>query len=670
MKKKFTIAILLAAVLSAGATAAGTDSVRSDAAIVRQTVVSDDFDGDEIGDNWTADNGVELDTVYSCMRLRNMNIWQPAIILQAYEVKKEVDCQISFDLSVKTLTGWLGFFVGASSTSVPFYDASSMWMMSADSVSYWENDGANLVENASQKLGVSPLANATGENVVTVKYTLMYTGETADGSTYDIELSFAKKEGETLASQTYTGVAARTYVGFASMANLFVDIMNFRVAEKNAETGEYDEVFFDDFSSGSIVYPGSSNPSANWRVTHTYTSENVFAGALKRISFGGVTSGKLLCLSPLETDRRCEKLFEMKFSLFPETLTENAYFGVGFALSDENSYADSVNMIALRKEGSGAVFVKLVNGVEQEETISQRFALSGLGAGNPDGAQVVMTGYYNGEVVVTVDNTSVCFSGMELDGYFAFAAANSYGKETEGNEISVDNFTLDVFSYKSSDSEDAAINFAGIKEFEQFGATYYEHYYNRNEWYLSGSGVSLAPYRSNGTNDYLQMVNATGNVAFGPKNKVYSDFIVRFSVMMLTEGADTPPNSAVGIAMGKKTRDAVNSDSSCVWFSFNGSSTVIGGINVQTEDGSASVPCSLNLWSDTSVLYNVVMIVSGGTVEVYVKRSTDDISALGTLRAKFVGVNTYGYVALTCNTLDGKKGNCKITDFSITNLQR
>ena len=149
MKKKFTISILLAAVLCAGATAAGTDSVRSDAAIVRQTVVSDDFDGDEISDNWTADNGVELDTVYSCMRLRNMNIWQPAIILQAYEVKKEVDCQISFDLSVKTLTGWLGFFVGASSTSVPFYDASSMWMMSADSVSYWENDGANQVENAS-----------------------------------------------------------------------------------------------------------------------------------------------------------------------------------------------------------------------------------------------------------------------------------------------------------------------------------------------------------------------------------------------------------------------------------------------------------------------------------------------------------------------------------------
>lgn len=669
MKKKLTATLFLATALCACALIPSLDTVPARASSVKRTAVEDNFDSDVLGGDWAADAGVEQKTVYSCMRLKDMNIWQPAIILQAYEVKKEKPCVISFDLSVTKLSGWLGFFVGARSTAVPFYDAASMWMMSKDSVGHWRNDGSALVEQTGESLSASPIGEAAGGNVMTVRYALTYTDENEQGTFFDVNFSYGPKGGETKAEKTYSKVAAQTYVGFASMANLGADIMNFKVEEKDDE-GEYKEVFFDDFSSGSVVYPGSSNPDANWRVTHTYQKENVFVGALKRVVFDDVTEGKLQYDTPIETDKRCEKQFEMSFSLYPEQLNDNAYFGVGFGLTGAESYADSVNMIAFRKNGEGASLVKVINGVEVAAA-DKRYTLASLGKGNVDGAKITLAGYCDGSLTVSVgDGTGVRFEDMVFDGYFALAASKKYDKQTTGNQLAVDDFRLDIFEYKSADSGDMAINFEGIKEFEQFGATYYEHYYNRGEWYLSGSGVSLAPYRSNMDNDYLQMVNATGNVAFGPKNRVYSDFIVRFNVMMLSSGADTPADTAVGLAFGKRSRDTVNSDASCVWFSYNGSSTSIGGLNVRTEDGSASVPCSINLWNDTSTIYNVMMIVSDRTVEVYLKRSTDDISAFGILRAKFTDVNTYGYLALTCNTLDGKKGNCKLTDFSITNLQR
>lgn len=660
MKKRKIVALALAICLCAGVTPFLSSPAK--ASPIRETVLSDNFDGETLSADWTADTGVQQKAVYSCMRIKDMNIWQPAIMLQAYEIKKEKPCTVSFDINVKTLTGWLGFFVGARSTSSAFYESSAMWMMSSASVGLWLNDGANLVEQPSQSLADTPLKGATGENVVTVRYALEFSHENAQGAFFDATLSFGPKDGEPTQEKTYENIPAETYMGFTSMANLFVDIMNFKI-EEDGKT-----VFFDDFSSGSIVYPGSSNPEANWRVTHTYGKENVFVGALKRVVFDGVAEGKLYSNVAIEPDTRCETLFEMNFTLFLESFGDNAYFGVGFGLSAASEYADSVNMIAFRKEGAdGAVAVKLVNG-EEVAVSSEKFRLSELGAGNAEGAAVAIKGYYDDTAELIVAGTKIAFEDMEFGGTFAVASAKKYGADSKGSNVAVDDFSLSVYRYRSGAGEDMAINFEGVKEFEQFGETYREHYYDRNLWYLSGSGVSLAPYRNNIDSDYLQMVNATGKVAFGPKKQTYSDFIVRFSVNMLTQAQDTPANTAVGLAFGKKTLDTANENASCVYFSFNGSSTVISGINMATETGETSVPCPINMWSDTSSVYNVMLIVSDGTVEVYLKRSTDDLSGFGICRAKFVNVNTYGYLALTCNTLDGKRGNFKLTDFSVTNI--
>lgn len=663
MKKKRIAAVCLAACLCAGAVPllAGSPVYASS---IKESAITDNFDGAALGDVWIADEGIEQKAVYSCMRIKDMNIWQPAIMLQAYEVKKDKPCVISFDINVKKQVGWLGFFVGSRSTSSAFYESSAMWMMSKDSVGLWLNDGANnLTEQTAESLSDSPLKTATGENIVSVRFALDFSHENEQGTFFDVTLSFGQGGKETV-SKSYSDIPAEKYLGFTSMANLFIDIMNFKI-EEGGET-----VFSDDFSSGSIVYPGSSDPSANWRVTHTYGKENVFVGPLKRVVFDGVDEGMLYADYAIEPDKRCETIFEMSFTLFPEALGDNAYFGVGFGLSPASEFADSVNMIAFRKEGAGSVVaVKLING-EEIDVASKKFKLSDLGAGNAEGAVISLTGYHDGRIELKAAGSAVTFDDMEFSGAFALASAVKKNQTSAGCEVAVDDFSLNVYRYRSGAGEDMAINFEGVKEFEQFGETYKEHYYNRNEWYLSGSGVSLAPYRNNIDSDYLQMVNATGNVAFGPRKQTYSDFIVRFSVSMLTEGASTPANTAVGLALGKKTLDAKNENAACVWFSFNGSSTVISGMNVATESGETSIACPINMWNDTKTVYNVMMIVSDGTVEVYLKRSTDGLEGFGICRAKFVNVNTYGYTALTCNTLDGKKGNFKLTDFSITNIAK
>ncbi len=659
MKRKRLAALLMAGCISLTAfplLLAGGVAATS----MRETTLTDNFDGEKLSSSWSADTGVEQKAVYSCMRIKDMTIWQPAIMLQTYEVKGGTSFTVSFDISVKEQRGWLGFFLGAPSTGVGFYESEAMWMMSRDSVSFWVGEGSNIVEDQEQALASSPLTGATGENIVSVYFDVTAVGDASD-RLFDVEFSFGPQGEDPTTSQTYQNVSACTYMGFASMDSLFVDIMNFKITEDG------EEVFADDFSSGSIVYPGSSDPSKNWKVTHTYGQENVFVGPLKRIVFDGVAEGKLYSNVALACDTRSDKLFEMEFTLFPEALNDNAYFGVGFGLSGAGDYADSVNMIALRKEGTGVKFVKLINGQETAALSDATFTMEEVGLNDAEGAEILLTGYHDGQISVQLAGKTVTFGDMKFDGHFAVATAKPFNTEVTANNIAIDDFSLSVYTYRAGTGSDMAINFEGVREFEELGFTYKEHYYNRSEWYLSGSGISLAPYRSEYDNDYLQMVNATGKVAFGPKNQMYSDFIVRFSVSMLTT-TDTPTNTAVGIALGKPSLDTANEDATCVWFNYNGSSTAISGMNVQTEDGATSVPCDINLWADTTTLYNVVMIVSDRTVEVYVKRAEDDISELGILRAKFTNVNTYGYVALTCNTLDGKRGNCKLTDFSITNI--
>lgn len=651
---KILITALVAVVLGLSL-ASTTVAFEADAAVVRESAVVDNFDAAALDDGWTADGGVTLQTVASCMRLRNMNIWQPAIWLQTYEIRRDRPCTVRFDLNVKRLTGWLGFVVGARSTALPFYDGDTMWMMSADSVGFWQKNG-ELAEVPAQRLSTSPLASATGENRVTVAFSFDYRETTSQGIYYDVTLAFGPKGGQPTTSKTYSHVQAESYIGFCSMANLAVDIENFSIYENDTE------VLHDDFSSGGVVYPGNSDPSVNWRVTHTYGKDHVFVGNLKRVSFAQTAEGKLLRDYALQADSRLDKLFEMRFSLFADAFPDNTGFGVGFGLKNDSDYADSFNMAALKKDGRSLTLQRVVNG-SVRETAATTVPLSTVPFGSADGVESVWTGYGDGTLAVTVAGVTMTLTDMTFDGKFAIAAAGAAPAP-----LSIDDFSLEVFKYRTADGADMAIDFRGTREFEQFGETYRERYYDRNIWYLSGSGVSLAPYSSTRTTNYLQLVNAAGKVAFGPKKQQYADFIVRFDVAMLTEAADTPQATAVGIAMGKRTVDTANENATCVMLSFNGSGTVVSGINATTAAGETQVPCAVNLWERRNTVYNVMMVVSDRTVSVYCKRADDDISELGVLRARFVDVNTCGYVAFTCNTLDGKTGNCTMTNFSIVNI--
>lgn len=101
--------------------------------------------------------------------------------------------------------------------------------------------------------------------------------------------------------------------------------------------------------------------------------------------------------------------------------------------------------------------------------------------------------------------------------------------------------------------------------------------------------------------------------------------------------------------------------------------TTLRGINVKNSHGDVYSYIRengepVNLWEKDEdgkyKTYNILFIVRNRSVEVYYKEKNQDISVLGILRAKYVDVNTYGYVAVF-----GANGvSFEISDFKLTNL--
>lgn len=678
MKKRTSISLLLIIILLFGTFVFNQNSKQvNEAAIIKTDLYNDNFDNTELSDIWTATGGIEQETIYSTLRLNKLNIWQPAISLQKFEFGIYDNFTIQFDISVLGGSGWLGIVFGLPSISSSFYDAETLLMMSGENVGYWQNTGSAIEESqdTSLKLNSSPVSLA-GTNKTTLKFDIIKVGNDINGNYYSVDFSYGIS-GSTLTKYiNYPHMYIERYFGFCSMPNLTIDIQNFSITDDehiitDIEKAEEQALFYDDFSSGSITYPTEGDITKNWRVTHTYSRDKVFCGQLKNVSFTGVSNGMLRNESEINSDSRVEKTFEFEFDANFKTLdslqAEKSSFGVGFGLNEGDVNPSSINFIGIRnvKPASsikGIRFVVIKNGIVTE--IADMKAMDVLlNVGESDGCRFVFSGYYDGSIEVSVGSAKYRFNNIAYNGMAAIGVVSDTGGM--GYDVKIDNFLLATYIYQTSNSEDVAIDFKSVKEFEEDGETYQEHFINTDIWYTSGAGVSIPGLV---TRHYLQMVNATGTVAFGPKQP-YSEFIIRFDVTATNKKENLiTKGEGIGITFGRPFLNYDASKSPGVLFSYSQGATVIQGVNALTAGGSNTVSNDIDLWENTTNVYNLMFVVSGRTINVYMKKSTDDESEMGILRAQFVDVNTYGYVAVTCDTTDGKKGNFRITNLSITNL--
>lgn len=639
-KSKVVIIALLLSAVTAAAVCLPKISGDADAVSVKQNMISEDFNTELSGD-WTLTGGAQLDEQFSSLRLIGPDVWQPAVILQNETAYVDEERTVSFEMQLVSGNSWLGLVIGAPASSSAFYEANNMLMIANEEVQLWRSeDNRNLVEDTAEKYKGTPMTDAaSGKVSVVARFVPDGDSHASFGKSYDMYLSWGAK-GEEQFKKQYK-VYADGYFGFCGQNGLTVDIFDFAMTDADGQT-----VFEDDFSDPSISYPSDRNSAADWSVTHLYGPDKVYMGYQKNLLFTSSGDAAVINLG-LAADPRSEQSFEMSFRLQMPTAPERVYFGVGLGLKKTSDSIDSVNMIGFEKSGSSVKPVLIINGVVQENAERVFDATD---------CTVTLTGYYDGRVDVKVNSaTRARFSGVDFEGYAAVGIAG-----TGAVSAAVDDLSLSIFTYQTSGTPDSAQDFAGVREFEDFGDTYYEHYINTERWLVMGTGVTFPlQYQRK----YLNFSDATGNTAFGLKER-YSEYILRFTVTNTKPEGSTKRTAPIAVSFGREYIDSELTESPAVIFNDLSGSMSVSALNATGGTFASDV----NFYADDETRYQVMIIVAGREIKVYFKSADAPESDMGILRAHYTDVNTYGYVAVTCDTRDGKVGNFRLTDFSVVNI--
>ena len=107
---------------------------------------------------------------------------------------------------------------------------------------------------------------------------------------------------------------------------------------------------------------------------------------------------------------------------------------------------------------------------------------------------------------------------------------------------------MQSYSYDSiPDAQDQAINFKGVRTYEESGETLYQYYVNENKWLMKGCTSPL--YKVGEERNFVQFSESDVNTLFGPKQK-YSEFICRFSITVTDDTAKN--DTAILFSFGRK----------------------------------------------------------------------------------------------------------------------
>lgn len=242
-----------------------------------------------------------------------------------------------------------------------------------------------------------------------------------------------------------------------------------------------------------------------------------------------------------------------------------------------------------------------------------------------------------------------------VDGSIAFVSTGS------DSTFEIDNVTLNVYSYVSSNSQSQAIDFT-IKDKD--GITYL----NGENWYIGGNAMKTRY-------DEISFINADPNANFSTKHQ-YADFVLNFDLYDITQGAGGC--SWIGITFAKNRYTDGYAQAPTITFAprnENNDTGIVGVMNIEGLSGvqfntaSSMIESSYNFFQDMNSetgheRINVRLVAVNRTVTLYFKYADEPESMLSIPRAVVEDINTFGYIGICCNY----NGNFAVSNFSITNL--
>lgn len=638
-------ALILVAALVFGITSFSVRQ-KADAAEIQADIFSEDFDGKTFSEEWKDPVNAELQTGEYSLRYNGDSRWGSCISPMEHHVTGSAE--ISFDLQVSG-GGWIAFVFG-----LPRYNSS---MEYADIGTWFWPDNRTTVMDDKQGTSGGPVdttqsnfasysVSPFGFTKTSMRYVLTKKDDTreSDGATMyklDLYMYEAGTPCPSAPQASYDNLECDGYYGFTSMGNIKMTVTNFAV-EENEQT-----VFEDDFTESAFMFDNTKVPNAKWAVTY-FDSSTLAVGPTADVKIvTGKQDGSITNARGITRDVRVNKQFAFSVEAELSLISPSTVFGMD--LGGGKFFA------GLEKTGGKYRAVTVSDGEITEATEAVQI---------DDGNRITVAfdGYSDGSIKITVGEITYTLKGGDFGGAFKLGTKHIGESETTGGYVVFDDARMQGYSYDAViDAQNRAINFKGMRTYEESGETLYQYYVNRNEWLMQGCTSPL--YKAGQTRNYVQFSESDVNMLFGPKQK-YSEYICRFTV---TVTDDTAKNeTAMLFSFGRQTLSGAAWSNPYIVFTKKTRGMEIaggGGVTGKTVMGDVS------FWNNRDaennlIAYNVMIAVIEGEIEVYFAPVGAPASEMGVLRGTFAYNDTNGYVVVAGHNA----ASFRISSFSVNNI--
>lgn len=659
-KRRYTAVLGILATVCASSILVGVNGWHTaKAAVIEQTVYSDNFNTETLSDHWTATDAAISSEYFSLRVQPSEYAWPGHILCQGY--KMEGNCRL--EMKTQELpadnASWFAFSFGAPSTISIFEKASGALIFMNGQTSLFKKG-----ETTGQNFPYSPKGEAMGNDIATVVLDFVKSSAEAYDITYTV-----KKGEEVLGTSLIENFEVQDgYFGFNTYGTHF-DVLSFDVYE-----GE-EKVYADNFSTSQMSYDDNVVKNSAWVALAPFTSKTVSIAPVGKLDVSTIGASAVYKDAFVQKSTGVSVLYEIS----AEFDFSRADLGIatGFEIAKITKDAEGI-FLGLVRKATG--YQMVLSAGERKENL--------LLSGNPaDGIwKMKLAVNYDNSISITANDFRTSFDlGETIEGYLGITTLDGYANS--GHGALVDDFLFQRYIYNNSVAEDMKMNFEGTREYEDEDGKYYQYYYPTKDWY-AGSNVRVANHGF-ADNGYVLFGNASVDSTFGPKIK-YGDCIVRFDVTLVGSDYyydnpdtyyDTPTGAGAcdaecfGLQFGSKSykNNYVNTQSlgiatynaKSVYYTTNCNSAS-NSDGVVYRANAEPVPGNEYDLFRKSVTYNFMYVIQNGTVSMHFKESTEDESVLGIVREYVTGVETNGYVAVY-----GANGvDFRLDNLSITNLER
>lgn len=487
----------------------------------------DNFDSNEIDDEkWSIQGDVSYVQHYSSMRFKPaVYDWTSSMNLNQ---RFSGDYKVRMELSTQKMGGWFAIAFGNTGAGAAFPN-------SKGGIVFFDGELAQVLDIPETKL------DALGE----------YRGVSAFGSNIDtkrvVEISIKKIDDNHSSMQCEvfeSGVSLGTIFDTPYVLNCLDGYMGFNDNLKQVEIynievldGSNQRLYYDNFSSSSVLYPTSGSSTAMW---HTSFSE-------EELKVGYVNSLYL------------EKDGATAVCNYPLAEVENKELSVAYQIEAEAKYSLMSTGVRSgieigRNEGRGYFFglKRLVYGYSLVYYDSFKDEERVIGPADENSDLVVNMSliiYQNGNVHFNCGNVEIDVKNIKYVGSVALINEKIDESVLSDAGLFINYFKIYKDGYYKRDNADIYMNFNGTKEtyFEDIDETVSDYFISKKEWSI-GTNVTTSKWRTKDNGNGKLEFNSAGIASFFGPRKLYKDFIVKFDVEITNK--ILPLGGIVGLEFG------------------------------------------------------------------------------------------------------------------------